>query len=190
MCGIAGAVSFIEDMREDMKTYEKMQSSLIRRGPDQRGIVLSREAALIHTRLAVIDIEGGRQPMSIGRYTIVYNGELYNTEELRRELDDDFSTRSDTEVVLKSYIKWGEDCVDHFNGIFAFAVYDEQEHRLFLARDRIGVKPLFYYLSGTKLIFASEIPTLLEHPDIPHEIDAQGAAELLLMLPEGRQAAE
>ena len=189
MCGIAGAISFIEDMREDMKAYEKMQTALIHRGPDQRGIVISREAALIHTRLAVIDIDGGRQPMSFGKYTIVYNGELYNTDELRRELaeDFDFDTHSDTEVVLKSYIRWGEACVERFNGIFAFAVYDETEHRVFLARDRIGVKPLFYYMNGQKLVFSSELPALLEHPDVPHEIDEKGAAELILMLP-GRTA--
>ena len=185
MCGIAGAVSFIEDMREDMKIYEKMQHALLRRGPDQRGMVLKRQAALIHTRLAVIDIDGGRQPMSFGRYTIVYNGELYNTDELRRELAGDFgfTTHSDTEVVLKSYIKWGSTCVDRFNGIFALAVWDEEEQRLFLARDRIGVKPLFYYDTGKRLIFASELPSLLEHPLVPHEIDAVGAAELLLMAP-------
>ena len=117
MCGIAGAVSFINDMREDMKSYEMMQKALLRRGPDQRGIVLKREAAMIHTRLAVIDISGGRQPMTFvdgdSEYTIVYNGELYNTDEIRRELEDEFefTTRSDTEVVLKSYVKWGEDCV-------------------------------------------------------------------------------
>ena len=185
MCGIAGAISFIEDMCEDMKVYEKMQRALLRRGPDQRGMLLTREAALIHTRLAVIDINGGRQPMSFGKYTIIYNGELYNTEELRSELADefDFATRSDTEIVLKSYIKWGSSCVDRFNGIFAFAVYDEDKHRVFLARDRIGVKPLFYFQTGTKLIFASELPALLEHPDIPHEIDENGAAELILMAP-------
>lgn len=189
MCGIAGAISFSEDMRGDMKIYEKMQRAMIRRGPDQRGIVLTREAALIHTRLAVIDISGGRQPMSCSvgekNYTIVYNGELYNTQELRRELEQDFEfeTSSDTEVVLKSYIRWGKECVDRFNGIFAFAVYDEAEHSAFLARDRIGVKPLFYYDTGDKLIFASELPVLLEHPDIPHEIDETGAAELILMAP-------
>ncbi|MBP5433054.1 asparagine synthase (glutamine-hydrolyzing) [Ruminococcus sp.] len=185
MCGIAGAISFIEDMREDMKVYEKMQRALLRRGPDQRGMLLTKEAALIHTRLAVIDINGGRQPMTFGKYTIIYNGELYNTEELRRELaeDFDFTTRSDTEVVLKGYIKWGSSCVKHFNGIFALAVYDEQEHQVFLARDRIGVKPLFYFKTDDKLIFASELPALLEHPDIPHEIDETGAAELILMAP-------
>lgn len=189
MCGIAGAISFIEDMREEMKVYEQMQKAMLRRGPDQRGIVLKREAALIHTRLAVIDISGGRQPMTYSdgeyEYTIVYNGELYNTAELRRELEDEFEfeTRSDTEAVLKSYIKWGEDCVDKFNGIFAFAVYDERKRKLFLARDRIGVKPLFYYKTPKKFIFASEIPVLLEHPDVPHEIDADSAAELILMAP-------
>lgn len=189
MCGIAGAVSFIEDMREDMKIYENMQRAMLRRGPDQRGIILTREAAMIHTRLAVIDINGGRQPMTFAdgdrTYTIVYNGELYNTAEIRRELEDDFefATSSDTEVVLKSYVKWGADCVAKFNGIFAFAVYDEHSRRLFLARDRIGVKPLFFYRAKDRLIFGSEIPVLLEHPMIPHEIDEISAAELILTAP-------
>lgn len=118
-------------------------------------------------------------------FTIVYNGELYNTAELRRELEKDFGfdTHSDTEVVLKSYVKWGEDCVDRFNGIFAFVIYDEGRKKAFIARDRIGVKPLFFCNKGSKLIFASEIPALLEHPEIPHEIDEKGAAELLLMAP-------
>ena len=189
MCGIAGAISFKEDMREDMKVYENMQHALLHRGPDQRGIILTKEVALIHTRLAVIDIPNGRQPMTYGSFTIVYNGELYNTDEIRKELesDFDFETYSDTEVVLKSFIKWGEKCLDRFNGIFAFAVYDEKKHQLFLARDRIGVKPLFYYENNNKLIFSSEIPALLEHPDIPHEIDSQGVSELILIAP-GRTA--
>ncbi len=189
MCGIAGAISFKEDMREYMKTYENMQHALMRRGPDQRGIILKKEAAMIHTRLAVIDINGGRQPMTYvgneGEYTIVYNGELYNTDEIRHMLENDFDfeTHSDTEVVLKGYIKWGEECVNKFNGIFAFAVYDERNHRLFLARDRIGVKPLFYFLGKDMMLFASEIPALLEHPAVPAEIDAESAAELILMAP-------
>lgn len=189
MCGIAGAISFKEDMREDMKIYENMQHALLRRGPDQRGIVLTKESALIHTRLAVIDVQNGRQPMSYGKYTIVYNGELYNTAEIRKELETDFEfdTHSDTEVVLKSFVKWGEKCLDRFNGIYAFAVYDENKHRLFMARDRIGVKPFFYYMNDNKFIFASEIPALLQHPDVPHEIDSQGVSELILMAP-GRTA--
>ena len=187
MCGIAGVISFREDMRAELETCRKMQSALLRRGPDQRGVWLSQEAALVHTRLAVIDISGGRQPMTVssgGReYTIVYNGELYNTDELRRELGGEFVSRSDTEVVLRSFIEWGEGCVERFNGIFAFAVYDAAEQRVFLARDRIGVKPLFYFETADKLIFASELTALLENPDIPHEIDENGAAELLLMAP-------
>jgi len=193
MCGIAGAISFLDDMREDMKIYENMQKSMIRRGPDQRGIIITENSALIHTRLAVIDIKGGRQPMKFiaGEhcYTIVYNGELYNTNEVRSELesDFDFETTSDTEVVLKSYVRWGADCVNKFNGIFAFAIWDEYNKKLFIARDRIGVKPFFYFMNDRKFIFASEIPTLLEHPDIPHEIDETSVAELLLMAP-GRTA--
>jgi len=187
MCGIAGVISFREDMRAELEACRRMQKALLRRGPDQRGVYLSQEAALVHTRLAVIDISGGRQPMTVasgGReYTIVYNGELYNTDELRRELGGEFVSRSDTEVVLRSYIKWGERCVERFNGIFAFAVYDPAEHRVFLARDRIGVKPLFYFETPDKLIFASELAALLENPDIPREIDENGAAELLLMAP-------
>ncbi len=189
MCGIAGAISFVNDMREEMKAYEQMQRALLRRGPDQRGIVISKEAAMIHTRLAVIDINGGRQPMKFKagerEYTIVYNGELYNTQEIRSELESEFEfeTHSDTEVVLKSFVKWGADCVDKFNGIFAFAVHDSAEHRVFLARDRIGVKPLFYYMTKDMMLFASEIPALLAHPAVPHEIDAQSVAELILMAP-------
>ena len=187
MCGIAGVISFREDMRAELEACRRMQKALLRRGPDQRGVYLSQEAALVHTRLAVIDISGGRQPMTVasgGReYTIVYNGELYNTDELRRELGEEFVSRSDTEVVLRSYIKWGERCVERFNGIFAFAVYDPAEHRVFLARDRIGVKPLFFFETPDKLIFASELAALFENPDIPREIDENGAAELLLMAP-------
>ncbi len=188
MCGIAGVISFADDMRAEAENCRKMQASLLRRGPDQKGVFLSREAALVHTRLAVIDIDGGRQPMTVSvgdkNFTIVYNGELYNTDDIRREIGSDmFFTRSDTEVVLRSYIQWGSACVEHFNGIFAFAVYDEAEHRVFLARDRIGVKPLFYYERSDRLLFASELPALLAHPDIPHEIDENGVAELLLLAP-------
>lgn len=176
-------------MRGESEPCRLMQKAMLRRGPDQRGIFLSERAALVHTRLAVIDIDGGRQPMTAEengrRFTIVYNGELYNTSELRTELEKEqpFVTRSDTEVVLRSYMKWGEKCVERFNGIFAFAVYEEAEQRVFFARDRIGVKPLFYYKSDSKLIFASELNALLEHPDVPHEIDENGAAELLLIAP-------
>ena len=187
MCGIAGVISFKEDMHKEVEKCKKMQKALQRRGPDQNGIFITQEAVFVHTRLAVIDVSGGKQPMSViidnKEYTIVYNGELYNTDELRNELDCEFISHSDTEVVLRSYIEWGEKCVNKFNGIFAFAIYENFKHRVFFARDRIGVKPLFFYEMKNKLIFASELTALLENPDIPHEIDEFGAAELLLMAP-------
>ena len=188
MCGITGIVNFAEDMRSQERNCRKMMSVLARRGPDQNGIEVFPEAVLGHTRLAVIDIQGGRQPMKCrcgGEFVIVYNGELYNTAELRRELETDFefTTHSDTEVVLKSYVKWGEDCVNRFNGIFAFAILDRLRGTLFLARDRIGVKPLFYYESGGTLYFASEIPALMANPDIPRVLDSEGVMELLLIAP-------
>ena len=159
MCGIAGVISFTEELRTQERILGRMQETLRRRGPDQEGMFLSEHAGLVHTRLAVIDPENGRQPMqrrdaANGEYTIVYNGELYNTAELRAELiaeGADLATHSDTEVVLQAYMHWGSGCVKRFNGIFAFAVWEAQAERLFLARDRIGVKPLFYHLDGERL---------------------------------------
>ena len=167
-----------------------MQTALRRRGPDQNGIYLTEHAALVHTRLSVIDPENGRQPMQCADngeiYTVVYNGELYNTQEIRQNLEKQgycFSTHADTEVVLKAYICYGAECVRLFKGIFAFAVWEEQKQRLFLARDRIGVKPLFYYQTDSGLIFASELKAILEHPAVPHEIDSNGISQVLLFAP-------
>ena len=141
MCGIAGEVSYSQNLTVRENDFLRMQRVLAPRGPDQQGMYLSPRAALVHRRLAVIDIDGGRQPMraDIGgrEYVIVYNGELYNTQELRGELQRAgyvFETRSDTEVVLKSFLAFGEKCVGKFNGIFAFAVWDEAAGRLFAAR--------------------------------------------------------
>ena len=167
-----------------------MLSTMHRRGPDGNGIYRRGDCTLLHARLAIIDPEGGRQPMELefgGRhYCIVYNGELYNTPELRHQLEKlghRFLGHSDTEVVLHSYAQWKEDCVHRFNGIFAFAVWEEEERRLFLARDRIGVKPLFYTFHQGGLIFASEIKTILAYPTVEPVLDETGAAEILLMGP-------
>jgi asparagine synthase (glutamine-hydrolysing) len=167
-----------------------MLAALKRRGPDQDGIFTDGPAALIHTRLAVIDVENGRQPMELRargeRFTLIYNGELYNTEELRQQLaarGHKFETRSDTEVLGRAYIEWGGACVGRLNGIFAFAVWESRARRLFLARDRIGVKPLFYTLGEGSIIFASEISALLAHPDVPAVLDGQGVAELIFLGP-------
>lgn len=190
MCGIAGMIAFREDLHDRERICRRMQEAIVRRGPDQRGMLLTEHAALIHTRLAVIDPEHGRQPMHRAYrdevYSIVYNGELYNTEEIRQALaakNCRLTTRSDTEAVLMAYAVFGADCVKLFNGIFAFAVWEQKKQRLFLARDRMGVKPLFYHLSPEKLIFGSELPCLLAHPDVPHEVGIEGVSQLLLFGP-------
>ncbi len=190
MCGIAGVISFRETLTGSEPVYRQMQAAIGRRGPDQQGLLVTPHAALIHTRLAVIDPENGRQPMQCtdarGTFTIIYNGELYNTSELRRQLIREgctFRTQSDTEVVLQAYMVYGEDCVKHLNGIFAFAVWEHESERLFLARDRIGVKPLFYYPTPEGLIFGSELKAILAHPAVPHEIDADGISQLILFGP-------
>ncbi len=190
MCSIAGVIDFQNDLRGQGPVLDAMQKSMVRRGPDQQGKYISEHAALLHDRLAVIDIENGRQPMTVGdglrTYTIVYNGEIYNTDEVRGDLialGYTFSGHSDTEVVLKSFIQWGEGCVDRLNGIFAFAVWDSREERLFMARDRMGVKPFFYALRRGALIFASELKGLLAHPLVEPVLDREGVLEVVLTGP-------
>ncbi len=190
MCGIAGVIAFKEELYAQAASFERMQEEIGRRGPDQRGMLLTEHAALLHTRLSVIDPQKGRQPMQYSdaqeTYTIVYNGELYNTAQLRQELTElhyRFETESDTEVLLKAYAAFGEDCLSHCNGIFAFAVWEHRKERLFLARDRIGVKPLFCWLDDDHLVFASELKAILSYPLVPHEIDIRGVSELLLLGP-------
>ena len=166
MCGIAGQISADPNkIAANYPAYCRMQKSLARRGPDQRGMYLHGHAALIHARLAVVDLENGCQPMVLDqggeKYILVYNGELYNTPELHAQLaalGHRFVSHSDTEVLLHAFAQWGPDCLEKLNGIFAFAVWQQRAQKLFLARDRIGVKPLFYALRGDSLIFASERP--------------------------------
>lgn len=191
MCGIAGQISADPKKIEDgYPVFCRMQQSLARRGPDQRGLYLHDHAALVHARLAVVDRTNGCQPMILDhageRYILVYNGELYNTDTLRAELTavrHRFAGHSDTEVLLHAFAEWGPDCLHRLNGIFAFAVWRQNARRLFLARDRIGVKPLFYAQRGNSLIFGSELKALLCHPDIPPRVDADGLADVLLLGP-------
>ena len=190
MCSIAGEVSYRYDLKEKIEMYQRMQQSLKHRGPDDSGIYVKHDVCLIHNRLAVIDPQKGKQPMQCyyenNRYVICYNGELYNTAEVREELEQNgfyFTTSSDTEVILKAYICFGEGCVQKLNGIFAFAVWNENKKELFLARDRIGVKPLFYGLTEGGIVFASEIKGILDHPDFPATIGEEGIAELMLIGP-------
>ncbi len=189
MCGIAGEINFKNGIsRKDY--HDKMLYSMKRRGPDENGIFTHENAVMLHSRLSVIDPENGKQPMILEKghkkYIICYNGELYNTNEIRNELlglGETFKTKSDTEVVLKAYMHFGENCLSKFNGIFALAVYEPNDKRLFLARDKMGVKPLFYAIRDGSLIFGSELKTILLCPKVRPEIDKNGIAELLFIGP-------
>lgn len=190
MCGITGWIDWDNDLTQKTAILKKMSDTLTFRGPDAEGFWLSPHAALAHRRLIVVDPQGGGQPMirTVGdrTYTIIYNGELYNTPDLRSELEllgHTFRSHSDTEVLLESYIAWGPNCVHRLNGIYAFAIWSEHDQNLFLARDRMGVKPLFYYQQGHSFLFASELKALLAHPEIKPEINAEGLAEIFVMGP-------
>lgn len=186
MCGIAGMLSMNIDLRERLPLIEKMSSSLKMRGPDGSGEFVKPYTALIHRRLSVIDPEKGKQPMQFGKYTIVYNGEIYNTQELRDELKGfgyEFETHCDTEVILKAYHKWKEKSCEKLNGIFAYAIWDDEEKELFLCRDRIGVKPLYYAEKNGLFAFASRIKTLLLVPEITAEVDENGLNEIFMLGP-------
>ncbi|MDI6710061.1 MAG: asparagine synthase (glutamine-hydrolyzing) [Bacillota bacterium] len=190
MCGIAGWIDWELDLTQERDVVEAMGATLACRGPDDGGIWLSPHAGLAHRRLVVVDPAGGGQPMVRRRgkdaFVIVYNGELYNTPDLRRELDVrgyTFQGHSDTEVLLTAYIEWGPGCVERLNGIFAFGVWSEKSQSLFLARDRLGVKPLFYAQRGLGLLFGSELKALLAHPAVEPAVDAEGLAEIFVMGP-------
>ncbi|MGN1329415.1 MAG: asparagine synthase (glutamine-hydrolyzing) [Eubacterium sp.] len=186
MCGIAGILSNDIDLRGQRSLIESISDTLKMRGPDAKGEYITADTALIHRRLSVIDVEKGGQPMRFGKYIIVYNGELYNTDEIRNELKSfgyTFDTHCDTEVVLKAFDKWKEDSVKKLNGIFAYAVYDEKEKNLFAARDRIGVKPFYYTKKKNTFAFASRIKSLLLVPNVSRRVDEEGLNEIFMLGP-------
>ncbi|TSC95205.1 MAG: asparagine synthase (glutamine-hydrolysing) [Parcubacteria group bacterium Licking1014_1] len=179
MCGIAGIYN-LKRKPADAFLIQKMTDSLEHRGPDDAGIYLDGNVALGHRRLSIIDLSfAGHQPMSNKEKTlfIVFNGEIYNFEELRKDLERlgyQFNSKTDTEVILYSYQEWGENCLQKINGMFAFAIFDKKNQQIFLARDRLGEKPLYYYFDSEKFVFASEIKAILEDKTISREIGAQG----------------
>ena len=176
MCGIAGIVNYKKDIKEQEKLITEMFNSLSKRGPDESGFYMENHVNLGHRRLSIVDIENGKQPMTYkengNTYTIVYNGQIYNSNELREILMKrgfKFTGHSDTEVLLKAYV---------YYGIFAFAIWNEREKELFLARDHFGIKPLYYTIKNGNFIFASEIKAILKHPDVKTQIDNIGICEL------------
>ncbi|MED7949089.1 MULTISPECIES: asparagine synthase (glutamine-hydrolyzing) [unclassified Streptomyces] len=189
MCGITGWVSFHQDVRHSAPVIEAMTATMALRGPDAGGVWLGRHAALGHRRLAVIDIQGGAQPMVDRRdepgVVLTYSGEVYNHHQLRAELTAKghrFETRSDTEVVLRAYQEWGDALVDRLEGMYAFGIWDERNQRLLLVRDRLGVKPLFWAEVDGGLVFGSEPKALFAHPDVTPTVDADGLREAYSLL--------
>lgn len=189
MCGIAGFSSFYVNYNEEAARWyavlQKMNVCQHHRGPDENGVFLSRNCGLSHTRLSILDLECGKQPMTrqIGnhRATIAYNGEIYNTPALRRELEKEgaiLETTCDTEVILIGYLLHGVEYIKQLNGIFAFAIYDDTQKRLYLFRDRLGVKPLFYTLFNNTLIFSSELKGILCFPDFKARADRDSLCEI------------
>ncbi len=181
MCGIAGLID--KDIARVPSTLNAMGLSIAHRGPDGSGEYIDGSVGIAHRRLAINDLsEAATQPMLTedGRFAISYNGEIYNFNEVKAELEakgHQFRSRSDTEVVLKSYVEWGRESIKKFNGMFAFAIYDKKERQIFLARDRYGIKPLYYFKSDNCFVFASEIKALLVHRRIDPEIDREGLLE-------------
>jgi asparagine synthase (glutamine-hydrolysing) len=187
MCGITGWVDFSRVLTDQLPVVREMTASLARRGPDAEGIWQGQHALLGHRRLAIIDLSGGAQPMTFttaggATVALVYTGEVYNYVQLReslRKAGHQFNTQSDTEVVLHAYLEWGEHCVDHLNGMFAFAIFDERHGRFLLLRDRLGVKPLFYASLDSGLLFASEPKAILAHPQFQRSLDVVGLVDAL-----------
>lgn len=182
MCGICGIFD-LEGMPVSEPVLDEMMEVIRHRGPDGDGRFVDGEVGLGHRRLSIIDLGGGAQPISNedGKLQIVFNGEIYNFIELRKELEaigHVFKTKSDTEVIVHAYEQWGSDCVKRFNGMFAFAIWDARKREVFLARDHLGIKPLYYVQIGSRLLFASEIKALLQDPECAREVDLDALAEL------------
>jgi asparagine synthase (glutamine-hydrolysing) len=189
MCGITGWVSFDRDLRSEAATLDAMTETMACRGPDDRGTWIEGPAALGHRRLAIIDLPGGRQPMTAatphGTVAIVYSGEAYNFTELRRELTGRghrFTTDSDTEVVLRGYLEWGDAIAERLNGMYAFAVWDGRVDKLVMIRDRMGIKPFYYHPTTDGVLFGSEPKAILANPLARRRVRLDGLRELFTMI--------
>jgi asparagine synthase (glutamine-hydrolysing) len=184
MCGICGVFDPVSSANPDRAVLEAMSRSIAHRGPDDDGSFLDAGIGLAARRLSIIDVEGGHQPIGNEDQSlwIVFNGEIYNHESLRvllSKLGHRFRTRADTEVVVHAYEEFGPDAVRYLNGMFAFAIWDAKARKLFLGRDRFGIKPLYYTLAGDELVFASELKAILEHPRVERRIDVVALNEYL-----------
>jgi asparagine synthase (glutamine-hydrolysing) len=195
MCGITGWVAFDRDLTRERALIDAMTATMSCRGPDASGVWSDRDATLGHRRLAVIDIPGGAQPMSVstpnGDVAMVYSGEAYNFKELREELvnnGETFTTSSDTEVVLRGYLRWGEALADRLNGMYAFAIWDSRVRKLIMIRDRMGIKPFYFYPTPDGVLFGSEPKAILANPLASRIVDADGLREMMVQVKTPRHA--
>src|SRR2546421_1882641 len=184
MCGIAGVMKFGQDVRVESSVIRQMCAAMMHRGPDDEGVYTDGRIGIGMRRLSIIDVAGGHQPINneIGTVWIVFNGEIYNHSELRQQLESRghrYRTNSDTETIVHLYEEYGRDCVQHLRGMFAFAIWDRRLRRLFIARDRLGIKPLYYFYDDKKFIFGSEIKAILAYPGIKPGFNQSTLAEYL-----------
>ena len=183
MCGICGIYN-LDGLSVDRDLLKRMNSTMVHRGPDDEGYFIDENIGLGHRRLSIIDLNTGQQPIfnEDGTKVIVFNGEIYNFPDLKTELETKghwFKTKTDTEAIVHGYEQWGADCVSHLRGMFAFAIWDKKEKSLFLARDRLGKKPLYYYADEKKIIFASELKAILEDKRVQRELNLEGLSDYL-----------
>src|SRR5437764_4595822 len=180
MCGICGDVDLAA--APDAEGVRRAARALAPRGPDAEGFCIEGAAALGHRRLSILDLSTGDQPLTRDGVTLIFNGEAYDFAPLRdelRALGHPFTTRSDTEVVLRAYLEWGEEFAEHVHGWFALAIWDSRKRKLVLARDRLGKKPLYYFVRGPRVVFGSELKALLAHGAVPRELDAEALVQYL-----------
>src|ERR1700730_5422893 len=182
MCGLSGILHLRKQV-VDPAVIHRMSDSIAHRGPDADGFYIKDEIALGHRRLSIIDLSASaNQPMfdHSGRYALIFNGEIYNFLEVKNRLHYyPFQTKSDSEVILAAYSKWGAACLDHLQGMFVFVIWDTQQHELFIARDRMGVKPLYYYQNDQYFLFASEVRALLQSGLVPAKLDHAAVEDFL-----------
>ncbi len=184
MCGIAGLMKFGRDVRADSGVVRQMCAAMTHRGPDDEGVYADGPTAIGMRRLSIIDVAGGHQPLSNenGTIWITFNGEIYNHAELRKGLEQRghrYRTNSDTETIVHLYEEYGRDCVRHLRGMFAFAIWDREKGTLFVARDRLGIKPLYYHMTGDSFLFGSEIKVILAHGSIRPDFHLASLPEYL-----------
>ena len=186
MCGICGIIALCYEQPVDRHLLQQMNNTIRHRGPDDAGYFTDQAAGLAMRRLSIIDLNTGHQPISNedGSIWIVFNGEIYNYRQLRQKLEQKghvFTTQTDTETIVHAYEEYGDDCVQHLNGMFAFAIWDQKRRRLFLTRDRLGIKPLYYYASPQQLVFGSELKAVMANPAVPRDIDFTALDQFLTL---------